>query len=152
MALDASGGIDDSQEAASDSGVGVHFQPDKYTVGWICALKCELKAARAMLDEEHPALMVQSEQDGNNYLLGRIGPHNVAITSLPQAGTNRAAAAAKSMQTTFPNIRFCLMVGVGGGVPSKDSSWNDVRLGDIVVSEPTEQGGGVIQYEPITIK
>ena len=147
MARDARGGIDDSQEAASDSEAGVQFQPDKYTVGWICALKCELKAARAMLDEEHPALMVQSEQDGNNYLLGRIGPHNVAITSLPQAGTNRAATAAKSMQNTFPNVRFCLMVGVGGGVPSKDSSWNDVRLGDIVVSEPTEQGGGVIQYD-----
>ncbi|CAG7561908.1 unnamed protein product [Fusarium equiseti] len=100
-----------------------------------------------MLDEEHPALRVQSEQDGNNYLLGRIGPHNVAVTSLPQAGTNRAATAAKSMQTTFPNVRFCLMVGVGGGVPRKDSSWNDVRLGDVVVSEPTEQGGGVIQYD-----
>ncbi|RBR20099.1 uncharacterized protein FIESC28_05378 [Fusarium coffeatum] len=147
MARDASGSIDDSQEASSDSEAGVHFPPDNYTVGWICALKCELKAARAMLDEEHPALMVQSEQDGNNYLLGRIGQHNVAITSLPQAGTNRAATAAKSMQNTFPNIRFCLMVGVGGGVPGKDSSWNDVRLGDIVVSEPTEQGGGVIQYD-----
>ncbi|KAJ4135293.1 hypothetical protein NW768_004915 [Fusarium equiseti] len=139
--------MDESPETASGSEASVCPSPDKYTVGWICALRCELKAARIMLDEEYVALGVQSEQDGNNYLLGRIGKHNVAITSLPQAGTNRAATAAKSMQNTFPNIRFCLMVGVGGGVPSKDSSWHDVRLGDIVVSEPTEQGGGVIQYD-----
>jgi len=146
MAWGTPSGNGESQETASEGEAGGHLPPDRYTVGWICALKCELKAARTMLDEEHPALRVQSEQDGNNYLLGRIGPHNVAITSLPHAGTNRAATAAKSMQNTFPNIRFCLMVGVGGGVPSKDS-WNDIRLGDIVVSEPTEQGGGVIQYD-----
>jgi hypothetical protein len=114
MAWDKSGNNDESQETASENEAGVHFPSEKYTVGWICALKCELKAARTMLDDEHPALRVQSEQDGNNYLLGSIGPHNIAITSLPQAGTNRAATAAKSMQTTFPNIRFCLMVGVGG--------------------------------------
>ncbi|KAJ4246841.1 hypothetical protein NW762_013393 [Fusarium torreyae] len=121
--------------------------PTKYTVGWICALRYEMKAARSMLDCEHPTLRLQSEQDGNNYILGRVGKHNIAITSLPQAGSNQAATASKSMQTTFPNIRFCLLVGVGGGVPKSVFSWNDIRLGDIVVSEPTEQGGGVIQYD-----
>ncbi|RFN46936.1 ankyrin repeat protein [Fusarium flagelliforme] len=147
MAWDTSSSMDESQDTTGEREAEVYLPPEKYTVGWICALRCELKAARTMLDEEHVALRVQSEQDGNNYLLGRIGPHNVAITSLPQAGNNRGATAAKSMQTTFPNMKFCLMVGVGGGVPSKDPSWNDVRLGDIVVSEPTENSGGVIQYD-----
>jgi hypothetical protein len=36
------------------------------------------------------------------------------------------------------------MVGIGGGVHSEE---NDIRLGDIVDSKPTEQSGGVIQYD-----
>lgn len=59
-------------------------------------------------------------------------------------GTTDAAVAGKSMQSTFSNLRFGLMVGVGGGIPSPD---NDIRLGDIVVSVPDGQAGGVIQYD-----
>jgi nucleoside phosphorylase len=36
------------------------------------------------------------------------------------------------------------MVGVGGGVPTKDA---DIRLGDVVVSTPTGTSGGVVQYD-----
>jgi hypothetical protein len=35
------------------------------------------------------------------------------------------------------------MVGIGGGVPSADA---DIRLGDVVVSNPTRDFRGVIQY------
>jgi NACHT, LRR and PYD domains-containing protein 3 len=46
-------------------------------------------------------------------------------------GTIAAAIVVCRMRSTFPNIRFGLMVGIGGGVPSKK---NDIRLGDVVVS------------------
>jgi nucleoside phosphorylase len=36
------------------------------------------------------------------------------------------------------------MVGIGGGVPSED---HDIRLGDVVVSNPGKHDGGVIQYD-----
>lgn len=36
------------------------------------------------------------------------------------------------------------MVGIGGGVPSNE---NDIRLGDVVVSMPTANNGGVVQYD-----
>lgn len=36
------------------------------------------------------------------------------------------------------------MVGIGGGVPSEE---NDVHLGDVVVSQPGDKSGGVIQYD-----
>jgi nucleoside phosphorylase len=36
------------------------------------------------------------------------------------------------------------MVGIGGGVPSAD---NDVRLGDVIVSNPGGDLGGVVQYD-----
>jgi len=36
------------------------------------------------------------------------------------------------------------MVGIGGGVPSPDA---DIRMGDVVISTPSNQHGGVIQYD-----
>ncbi|OOO12207.1 purine or other phosphorylase family 1 [Aspergillus oryzae] len=125
---------------------------ERYTVGWICALPCELTAARAMLDHRHVRPKNQSKHDENNYTLGSIAGHNIAIVCLPEYGTNNAAIAAKSMQATFPNIRFGLLVGVGGGVPgpiTETGPANDIRLGDVVVSLPAGQGGGVIQYDLI---
>jgi nucleoside phosphorylase len=48
------------------------------------------------------------------------------------------------MLPTFTSLRFGLMVGIGGGVPSK---YADIRLGDVVVSMPTTTSGGVVQYD-----
>jgi nucleoside phosphorylase len=58
-------------------------------------------------------------------------------------GNGLAAIVAKDIQRSFP-IKFGLMVGVGGGVWSKT---NDVRLGDVVVSQPTGTHGGVVQWD-----
>ena len=118
---------------------------DDYTVGWVCALPIELAAAQAMLDDQHDDLP-QNSDDANTYTLGRIGEHNVVLACLPagQTGTNSAAAVAMQMKSTFRAIRFGLMVGIGGGVPSVEA---DIRLGDIVVSQPGKGHGGVIQYD-----
>ncbi|KAL2859896.1 kinesin light chain [Aspergillus lucknowensis] len=116
-----------------------------YTVGWVSALPDELTAAQEMLDEEHQDLP-PNHNDSNIYTLGSIGAHNVVLACLPagQTGTNSAAAVAMQMKNTFPAIRFGLMVGIGGGVPSKEA---DIRLGDVVVSQPGNGHGGVVQYD-----
>ena len=116
-----------------------------YTVGWICALHTELIAAMAMLDEGYDSLP-QLSSDTNNYILGRIGKHNVVMACLPAGGTGTSSAAivASQMKTAFRAIRFSLMVGIGGGVPSTEY---DLRLGDVVVSKPSTQHGGVVQYD-----
>ncbi|KAF9639619.1 hypothetical protein BFW01_g11425 [Lasiodiplodia theobromae] len=120
--------------------------PKKYTVGWICAIKTEYVAARAFLDEEHEQAESVSQNDNNSYALGRIGLHNVVIAVLPEGeyGNNSAAAVARDMMHSFPNVRIGLMVGIGGGAPS---SGHDIRLGDIVVSSPGGGTGGVWQYD-----
>jgi nucleoside phosphorylase len=118
--------------------------PEDYSVGWICAIPTELTAAMAMLDTPHGPLESQPKDDGNNYTLGSIGGHNVVIACLPRYGTNNAAVAGISMQRTFSNLRFGVMVGIGGGIPSSE---NDIRLGDIAVSLPSGQAGGVIQHD-----
>ncbi|KAL3471326.1 nucleoside phosphorylase domain-containing protein [Aspergillus californicus] len=121
-----------------------------YTIGWIAALPVELAAAEAMLDEEHgkPISFIQPPQDPNIYTWGRIADHNIVITSLPGRlyGAGPAAITASRMLSSFPNIRFGLLVGIGGGIPRLDTG-RDIRLGDIAVSEPHGTNGGVIQYD-----
>ncbi|TLS29244.1 hypothetical protein PpBr36_01997 [Pyricularia pennisetigena] len=59
--------------------------PDHYAIGWIAALSIEAAAAVAMLDEEHgpPSGFVRHPKDSNVYKWGRMGEHNIVITSLP---------------------------------------------------------------------
>ncbi|KAB8238882.1 uncharacterized protein BDW43DRAFT_296280 [Aspergillus alliaceus] len=86
------------------------FSHDHYTMA----------AAKAMLDETHISLPLP--KSGHNiYTLGSISGHNVVIASV-----------VTHMVFTFPNIRFGLMVGIGGGLPSK---------------YPTATSSGVIQYD-----
>ena len=115
---------------------------EDYQIGIICALASEKAAMVAMLDELHPRLKKQ-DGDDNDYTLGQIGVHNVVIACLPAGltGNGPAAIIANNMRRSFP-INFGLIVGVGGGVPSKK---DDIRLGDVVVSQPTRSYGGVVQ-------
>ncbi|OLN87733.1 Ankyrin repeat domain-containing protein 50-like protein 3 [Colletotrichum chlorophyti] len=119
---------------------------EEYTVGWVCALPLEMAAAKGMLDQVHPNLSEQDPADHNSYVLGEVQGHNVVIACLPAGiyGLTSAAAVAKDLLRTFKSIRFGLMVGIGGGAPS---GTQDIRLGDIVVSQPSGTSGGVIQYD-----
>ncbi|GFF61024.1 hypothetical protein IFM51744_10562 [Aspergillus udagawae] len=115
---------------------------DDYTVGWVCALPKEQTAATATLDHIH-ANLPKPSNDHNTYTLGSIGGLNIVIACLPKGkyGTNSASIVATRMVSTFPSIKFGLLVGIGGGIPPK------VRLGDVVVSTPTDEFPGVVQWD-----
>jgi nucleoside phosphorylase len=115
--------------------------PKSYSVAVICPLSFELAAMRAMLDETHESPNIALA----NYTFGRLGKHNVVLTSLPEGsqGTVSAANVASAMRNSFDWIRLRLLVGIGGGVPSKD----DVRLGDVVIATPSGTTGGVVEYD-----
>ncbi|KAJ0425969.1 hypothetical protein BJY00DRAFT_324414 [Aspergillus carlsbadensis] len=121
---------------------------NSYTVGIVCALPLELFAVRALFDVTHADKdgIVTPSDDSNHYALGEIGKHKVVAACLPdgQYGTNSAADVITNMKRTFTSVKFALLVGIGGGVPS---SANDIRLGDVVVSRPTGTSPGVIQYD-----
>jgi nucleoside phosphorylase len=104
-----------------------------------------MTAAKTMLDVTHPSLH-QPRTDHNVYTLGSVSGHNVVVACLPSGiyGTTSAAIVLAHMLPTFPSLQFALMVGIGGGVPSRNA---DIRLGDVVVSMPTAASGGVIQYD-----
>ncbi|KAL3487204.1 hypothetical protein BJX62DRAFT_241237 [Aspergillus germanicus] len=88
-----------------------------YTVGWLCADHINLATARAMLEEEHGSPQTRAHLDDNSYVLDDL---------------------------EFPKIRFGVLVGTGGGIPSDD---NDIRLGDVAVSIPDRTFAGVVQFD-----
>ncbi|TIA62499.1 hypothetical protein D6C77_02723 [Aureobasidium pullulans] len=133
--------------SALDDGVDLHQLDcvEQYTIGWICALPIESAAAAKLLDEKHSEIP-NVPGDNNSYRFGRIGGHNVVIGCLPAGRTGLVSTAivAQQMKQSFVNLRLSLMVGIGGAVPSTE---NDIRLGDVVVSQPHGRYGGVVQYD-----
>ena len=114
------------------------FTNDDYAIAWVSALKDEFAVAKALLDDQHDDLpLVLGDQ--NVYILGRMGKHNIVVAALPDGtkGNVSAANVATSLLRSFPNIRFGLMVGIGGAAPCG----GQIRLGDVVVSLPEGQHG-----------
>jgi nucleoside phosphorylase len=111
----------------------------------IFAMGFEMSAFRYMLDEEHEMAFDKEPGDQNQYILGKAGRHNVVLACLPgEQGKGAAAMAAKDLGRTFQAVEWRLLVGIGGGVPSPR---HDIRLGDVVVSMPHMEHGGVVQYD-----
>lgn len=103
--------------------------------GVICALRHEMTAVIATLDERHQPITGQDKLDPNNYILGRVHEHNVVIAYLSADvyGTNTAVRVVNDMLRTFSGLRFGLIVGIGGGIPNLYKGL-DIRLGDVVIS------------------
>ncbi|KAJ5117581.1 hypothetical protein N7448_011213 [Penicillium atrosanguineum] len=99
---------------------------DDYTVGLICALSVETAAAKLMLDKIHPPLP-RLPTDQNTYILGSIGEHNIVIAPLPAGAYGSTSATSVGMQLL--------------------SSFHAIRVGFMIVSQPTDTSGGVIQYD-----
>src|SRR5271155_3987527 len=110
------------------------FSHRDYTVACICPMGVELAPVKAMPDQPHASLPTKRGQ--NCYTLGDIVGHNIVIAALSEIGTNSAATVATQLLNDFPSIRFGLLVGIGGGIPDQDNAI-DIRLGDVVVSKPT---------------
>ncbi|KAB8228857.1 uncharacterized protein BDW43DRAFT_303558 [Aspergillus alliaceus] len=101
---------------------------DDYTAVWICTLPLELAAAYIMLDRQH------------------VKDHNTVIACLFSriTGTVSAARVISQILSTFRQVKFRLIIRIGGGVPSEE---HDIRLEDVMVRKPVGLLEGVIQYD-----
>ncbi|KAH8688668.1 hypothetical protein GQ44DRAFT_696068 [Phaeosphaeriaceae sp. PMI808] len=119
----------------------------QFTIGWISPLPLEKEAARLVLDEEYPREEVRYQSAF--YLGGRIGKHEVVIGVQRIIGLSGATSLAERMRAGFPNIKYFLLVGIAGGVPryGPAGAVSEIVLGDVVVSYPRGNHGGVIQYD-----
>jgi|SRR5688572_25035131 hypothetical protein len=93
------------------------------------------------MDEEHDNLP-SKPTDHNVYKLSSIHNHNIVIAGHPTIGNCSAAAAVTQVSTTFPNLRYGLLVGIRGGVPVRTEN-GIILLGHAVVSTPTGFYSGV---------
>ncbi|KAK0934692.1 hypothetical protein LTR29_013698 [Friedmanniomyces endolithicus] len=137
---------------------------EAYTVAWIAALPHERAAGMMMLDERYrqpPSEFCKNSSDPNTYTWGRISHHYVVIASLPagEYGTTTTAITVQGLRSSLPHIRIGLLVGIGAGVPGEKppadgtvAIQRDIRLGDVVVSNPDGANGGVVQYDFIKAK
>ena len=118
---------------------------EEYTIGLICLWEVAMHTAEAMLDSIHEYRPIL-QSDSSTYVLGTIGGHNIVIAYAPPLGLGEGSVtiAAKQLLASFKHLRFVLLIGIAGGVPTGD---NDIRLGDIVVSSPTVNSGGMDFYK-----
>ncbi|KAH6631528.1 hypothetical protein F5144DRAFT_571399 [Chaetomium tenue] len=129
------------------------FEPpssrEDFEIAVVCALPLELDAAVAALDQAWPddvgSRLGKAAGDHNYYVYGRMGPHNVVLTSLriragqPTMGKVNAAIVASNLDLSYPGLSLVLLVGICGGVPKVGDK--EILLGDVVVSS------SVVQYD-----
>ena len=87
-----------------------------------------------------------SRHNNNNYILGKVGKYNVVIAVLSDGeyGISFVVSVARDMLHSFPNIKIDLIIGIDGDTLSPK---RDIRLNDIVVSNPRDRKGGIFQYD-----
>lgn len=125
-----------------------------YTVAWLCANPAiEYAAALKMLDKWHNPPTFHNASDSNQYWFGDLNRHNVVVASTPPNKTGKVSAQKliAPLHQSFPNLKICLFVGIGGGVPcvpEPEDPYKDVRLGDVVIGWSENTGEpAVIQYD-----
>ncbi|KAL4952902.1 nucleoside phosphorylase domain-containing protein [Aspergillus filifer] len=117
---------------------------EDYHVACITVLHAEFAAFKQMIDFPHELPRDIDETDPNHYEVGEVAGHNVVLCLAARSGTINAAIKATHLQRTFKKIRFGLLIGVGGGVPSVK---RDIFLGDVVVAAPWLLSNGITHYD-----
>ncbi|KAJ5936139.1 hypothetical protein N7454_005437 [Penicillium verhagenii] len=116
---------------------------DDYTIGWVCVQKADMEAAKLLLDEVHEISYLELTEF-NAYALGKMGEHNIVIAHVKLDSTPGRMISLELL-SKFRSIRVALIVGIGGGIPKRGT--RDIRLGDVVVDNPTRTHGGVVQFD-----
>jgi nucleoside phosphorylase len=116
------------------------------TIGIITALPVESAAVCAALGNAH-RIHVPAGGISSGYWMADVssangGLHRVVLAQ-SGVGTNVAAIRAGVLLNHFQSIESIIMCGIAGGVPHRGNPDQDVRLGDIVVSNIK----GVVQYD-----
>ncbi|TLD09815.1 hypothetical protein PspLS_11627 [Pyricularia sp. CBS 133598] len=104
-----------------------------FHIAIICALRIESDAVSLLFDEIFERQYGRENGDSNTYTTGRIGNHAVVLLLLPKIGMEAAAAGARSLQSSYINIKLALLVGVCGALPQ--ISGRNAFLGDVIISK-----------------
>ncbi|KAF4232361.1 hypothetical protein CNMCM6805_010007 [Aspergillus fumigatiaffinis] len=115
-----------------------------FMIAIICALPLEAEAVEALFDEGYDRrgkYYGKQRGDANAYVNGRIGQHDVVLCYMPGMGKGRAASVASSLLVSYPEIELALVVGICGGAPPPPPKYQEIFLGDVIISD------SVIEYD-----
>lgn len=114
-----------------------------FEIAIICALPTEANEVRKLFeprwDKTEPPYN-KAPGDPNTYSTGAIGRHNVVLVHMPHMGKVKAAGAAASCRSSFPNIKLAVLVGICAAVPFPTPT-SEIILGDVIISK------GAVQYD-----
>ncbi|KAI9043199.1 uncharacterized protein KD926_004383 [Aspergillus affinis] len=122
----------------------VTLRKEDYYIACITVIPEELAAFSQFLEVKHTAPRDIDKKDPNQYKFGEIAGHNIVLCTSGTQGPHNAAETATNLKWSFHEIRFALLVGIGGGAPS---STCDIRLGDIVVAAPGHLSNGITHHD-----
>lgn len=117
---------------------------EDYYIACLTVIPEEFAAFREMYDKRHNRPLGIDPRDPNQYDFGRIEHHNVVLCCASRPGPDNVAATAADLLRSFEGIKYALLVGIGGGIPSRS---RDVRLGDIVVATPGYLSSGITYHD-----
>jgi hypothetical protein len=117
------------------------IKPEEVTVAIFCALSEESAAVVLSLDEE---LECWISSESYVYIFGRIREYHVVIAQPNDMGIVNTSNLVVYVSHAFKNVRFALMVSIGGGILSEEK---DIRLSDIAVSKAKSGYPAVIPYD-----
>jgi hypothetical protein len=128
--------------------ISIHKRPSqnsnlqKYTVGWIYAVTTEFIAAQAFFNEKYNQVKTITDNNNNNYTLGKIGKHNVIIAILPTSkySITSAVTIVRDVLYSFLNIYFKLIVSISGNILS--TKYN-ICLRDIIINTYSNRKGSI---------
>jgi nucleoside phosphorylase len=102
----------------------------------------------ALLDEKHEPpsdFQVLGSKFLVNFTFGSIKNHHVMIASTMAPGCQRVPAARLAALLEDKMHTYSIVLGTAGGKFDKLSK--DIRLGDVVISKPKGQHGGVVEWD-----
>lgn len=117
---------------------------EPFTTLILCALKIEFEANVKMLDttSSDPVPI-----DGGTYTIGYINNHRTILALCEgRPGPDSVTEFMHYLMSTFADVKYVFLVGVGGGCPEFD-----IRLGDVVVATEvvslTESGAFIEKFD-----
>ncbi|KAI1211517.1 uncharacterized protein F4807DRAFT_391807 [Annulohypoxylon truncatum] len=126
----------------------MNLRYDEYVVSWICSSR-HVQMSKEMFDNGFRSLL--STNSKYDYFGGQMSGINIVIAAAPDGDDAAMAGMEADMLQRFPNIRFRLLVGIGGAspkIPALTATEDDIRLGDVVIGYVKGAGrfGGALHY------
>ncbi|KAB8234346.1 nucleoside phosphorylase domain-containing protein [Aspergillus alliaceus] len=108
-----------------------------FVIAIICALPLEANAVEALFNKTYDRLgkyYSKQQGNGNSYINGRIGNHDVVLCYMLGIKKRSAVSVASSLQVSYTGVKLALVVGICGGAPLPPT-YPEIFLGNVIISD-----------------